>query len=485
MPGTVPDPNSFPQYPDVPFSEADPFTPILAYLALKAPLFTDQDYLGHRAKLTDDEMSDSPGAIKGRLGALESGLKLSVDTGRTVLYASGTALKSDGSLVAVPAGSFIAPASTTTFVWFDEVSGTVATGPTPPNLRGLIGRVVASVGSISVLEDLRSPGAVRVLPTAGSIKVLGGQSTLDKTCIQGETLDRGVYYFRNFTVPTGVTINIPNYTRILCSGNVLIQGTINIMATVAGAPLISGISFGTNSLTGTTGQGLGAFSQPYGYGSQPYGSGGSSGIALGLTAVATHVTFPKGGNGASGLTIEASGTIQCPGSITARGQNGADFSTIGGAHGTTTNFAAAVSGSGGGSGGHIGLYSRVSVEVTGTLDVRGGDGGPGWTPPGYESYGANGGLPGSGGVIVIQAPTILTSGATYLLDGGSYGTWTNWTYTGSNFVAKPSNTGVIGNINGGAFAVSPFTHTGTVAGVTLGNQTADGIVLTSSIIPVG
>jgi hypothetical protein len=86
---------------------------------------------------------------------------------------------------------------------------------------------------------------------------------------------------------------------------------------------------------------------------------------------------------------------------------------------------------------------------------------------------------------VIQAPTILTSGATYLLDGGSYGTWTNWTYAGSNFVSKPSNTGVIGNINGGAFAVSPFTHTGTVAGVTLGNQTADGIVLTSSIIPVG
>jgi hypothetical protein len=86
---------------------------------------------------------------------------------------------------------------------------------------------------------------------------------------------------------------------------------------------------------------------------------------------------------------------------------------------------------------------------------------------------------------VIQAPTILTSSATYQLDGGSYGTWFNWTYAGANFVSKPSNTGVVGNINGGAFASNPYTHTGNVNGITLGNNTADGVVLTSSIIPVG
>jgi hypothetical protein len=486
----TPNPASYPQIPNTPFVEGDAFTPALADLALAGPFFTGLSFKGHRDPLEDSELSSLPGSVKPRLASLESALKLanSNPATRVIEWSGGSVRKADDTLVAVAGGSFTAPASSTTWVWFDDVSNSVQNGPVAPNLKGLIGRVVTSVNTVTTLEDLRSPAIVRVLPTPGSIRCLGGQSTLDKTCVQGEVFNRGEYYFRNFTIPAGVTVTFSTSTKLYCSGNVSIQGAGVVTPSIPGA-FNTGVAINNSAtITGNRGEGLGALGQPYGFGTQAFGSGGSHGMATGLSANFNIVQFPTGGPGGGGLVIYAAGSISIPsgGSLSARGGNASEFSSLIG-HGISFNLSCAISGSGGGSGGFIGLYSRTSVICAGTLDVRGGDGGYGYITPGSGGVGAQGGMGGSGGWIDQKSPNNNNTSANIQLGGGAYGTWANWAVSGGTLTITANL--AVGTSNGGAFAANSTTHTISNVGnnytVILNNNTANGSILYSNDIPVG
>lgn len=406
-------------YPNTPFSEGSLWTPDLAYQAFNSPVFDDlPQYLGHRAKIDDTELSDAAGKIKSRVAAIADGFKLTQGSGLTVNYASGSLCMADGTLLTVPGGAVVCPNNTTSFVYIG-VDGAVRTSSNPPVIRLLLAKVVTVSGVITSLQDLRDISVRRIEPIAASIKVFGGSNATDKTCTNGETLDLGYYYFRDFNVPAGITITIDKFAKIICSGTVTIAGTININPAAAGAVgFATGVS--TSNIGGYAGGGAGGGSgslvtgggSAYNFAAQAYGSGGGLGYISGTSG---NGTLGSGGGGGGGLWIEASSAITVTGSIFAKGVNGGSAS---GATGAVN-----LSGSGGGSGGLILLSSLQSVTVSGTLDVRGGSGG--------NAYGdARGGGGGGGGFIVVMSPNNNTTGSSLLITGGVAGTDTGTTLGG-------------------------------------------------------
>lgn len=91
--------------PNVPFAEGDAWTPELAYDAFNSPVFDDQpQYLGHRNRIQDSELSNAAGQIKQRVGSIESGLRVSQVTGLTVRFESGTLVLPSGQILTVASG---------------------------------------------------------------------------------------------------------------------------------------------------------------------------------------------------------------------------------------------------------------------------------------------------------------------------------------------------------------------------------------------
>jgi hypothetical protein len=254
-----------------------------------------------------------------------------------------------------------------------------------------------------------------VSPIASAIKVFGGVNTTDKVCTAAEVFDQGLYYYRNFTVPPGITITIDKFARFFCSGRVSIQGTINVTYATAGGGAFGTGAVSTIALGGYAGSGIGAGSgsgsggsgASYPFAMQPFGSGGGLGFGSGSSG---SFQLAPGGRGGGGLWFEATGDISI---------NGATIN-LDGETGFASPFAIGpvlVSGSGGGSGGTIILSSLTAITVSATSNVllRGGDGGQG------VGSGAAGGSGGGGGQFVAMAPSVNYSGANIAIGGGAQG----------------------------------------------------------------
>jgi hypothetical protein len=137
-------------------------------------------------------------------------------------------------------------------------------------------------------------------------------------------------------------------------------------------------------------------------------SGGRGGTGLGTSVYRLPLShYRRGGGGGSGalgsvggegggvLRILARGEISNTGTIVAAGAAPTEDRT-----GTRPG-----SGGGGGGGGIVVLASGTSAASTGTIDVRGGNGG------GPDSLGASGGG-GGGGLVIFAAPQIGSLGMT-------------------------------------------------------------------------
>jgi hypothetical protein len=291
---------------------------------------------------------------------------------------------------------------------------------------------IAALAGAGLLERVGTTWQMTALGngSTSAICTFGGNGAQGNfVATNGQILDEGSYYYNDFTVAAGITITISRFAKIYCSGNVVIAGTINVSA---GMPAQT--EFITNSpstIGGWAGLGLGAASGVYGGNShspaaQPYGSSGASGFVRDLSGLG--LTTSKPGSGGGGLEVQARGTILISGTISANGANAA-MGIAGGS--------ADISGSGGGSGGFIGLFSLVSITVSGTLSVRGGNG--------SNAIGnAVGGGGAAGGWLYFAAPVITTTGATLQLTGGIGGTSSGTANLGAGAGAGFGGTGGIG-----------------------------------------
>src|SRR4028118_44448 len=96
------------EYPNVPFTSGDDWTPDLAYKAFYSPIFDGQtNLLGHRNPIQDAELD--PTGIRASVNLLQNGLKCSVVSGLTVAYTTGQALNPTGNIVTIPAGQVVVP----------------------------------------------------------------------------------------------------------------------------------------------------------------------------------------------------------------------------------------------------------------------------------------------------------------------------------------------------------------------------------------
>lgn len=421
--------------PNTPFTDGTVYTAEIAYLAFNQ-VFDDQpQYLGHKTRISDNDLSNSPGQVKDRLNQATGQLKVSGTT-LTLSYTSGLVLVNN-SLVTIPSGLIVVANNNTSYVYING-AGAVVTGLTLPVNRVVLAKVTTVSGNVTSLEDWRGIGQVAVSPVPSAIRVFGGNSPVDKVCTNGEVLDQGLYTYRDFTVPVGVSITISKLARVVCSGNVVIDGVVNVSTFSSGAigygtGLIPNFNVGGASGSGACG-GSGSSSTTSGtcnYIGQSYGSGGGQGFAQGTGGSVTSGTAGLGtaGAGGGGLIIEASGSISVTGNILANGTNAALPNMSG---------EGMVSGSGGGSGGLVYLSSLVSCTLSGTVNVSGGSGSSG-IKSGSVTISAQGGGGGGGGWVVLASPANNTTLATLSISGGTPG------------IPTPG-TGGIGGGTGGGYA---------------------------------
>ncbi|BAZ39388.1 hypothetical protein NIES4101_53410 [Calothrix sp. NIES-4101] len=416
--------------------------------AINNPVFDDADFDGHFPRITDADLSSSPGNVKPEWQAFRDTLKVSAGTGLSASYLGGAIILPSGETSTIAPATVSLTNNATNYVYVRS-TGVVEVGLFLPSRCIPLAKIVTVAGAISgAVIDLRPRFAIT--PLANAIKVFGGSGDEgDYNLASGSaTLDRGFYYYRNFTVAAGATLTISPFARIFCSGTVSIAGTVNISQFSSG-----GTSFSTQvigNIGGLPGSGPGGGSgssptggQAYNYAATPYGSGGGSGF---LSITSGSGAIAPGGRGNGGIWIEAAGAVSVSGAINARGENGG----VGSVSGVGSS-----SGGGGGSGGLVLISSLTSITLTGaaSIDVRGGNGGNG-------VGNGDGGGGGGGGQVVLISPTITTT-ATIQLTGGSKGT--------------TAGTGSVGGGSGGGFG-------GAGGGQSAGSN---GQLITRNILPVG
>lgn len=451
-------------YPDTPFVDGQVWSPELAYLAFHQSYgdSLNQTYLGNHPGITDAQLSDGASAIKTRVSNVLNPLVITTVSGLTVNVGSGTVSLTDGTLVAIAATNLVMPDNATTYIYVDS-TGTLTFGSSIPVICYPIGRVITSGGAITSTLDYRSLAIRRVAPRPYSIKSFGGVNSTDIVCTALTDLSDGLYYCRDFIVPSGVSITVPGYLRIYASRNVQIDGTLTVNPISDGG--VSNL-YSPDTTAGfrgyNRGSGLGSTGNTYQWGFQNYGSGGVSGEGF-CNNAATFLAVPGGGKGGGLVLIEAAGTITGAGTISCKGSNGnGGYTYINGSPTNTTpgyfepTTSASIEGGAGGSGGFISLSSLTGVTFTGTLDVRGGNGGLSMTN--ITGHFAGGGCPGAGGVIVITSPSYNVSGATLQVAGGSFGTTqqlvTGATVSGGVYTLPTANILSLYNGRAGASFVS-------------------------------
>ena len=320
------------------------------------------------------------------------------------------------------------------------------------------------------------------------------------TASNNTTLVGGTYNYSSFTINSGVTVTVtgPTALTIHCTGNVVINGTLDASggngadgvtfsnAGVAGVGVAGGSNGGdgifsasTGPLDATSGAGSGAGIYGSGWsggggagfssnGQSSGGTGGAGGPIYG-TAQMTTVYGGSGGGGGSGgyncgsggggagggviiisacgtFTIGATGIIKCNG-----GNGGSDGS-------------GSCGGGGGGSGGSVWL-SAASLTNNGSISAVKGTGGAS-TIPNSPYFGIGG--DGSDGRVRLDYTSL--SGTGTILPANGY----NGTFITPNLTSTPDS----GPGNGTASAAptggnSPYTYLWTPSSQT--NATATGL----------
>lgn len=479
------------------FQDGDVFTPELANLAFSSPVFDGNlTLLGHRNKIQDSELSDT--GLKLSFNTVANGLLCSIQSGLTVAYSAGSVRLPNGGVQAISGGA-IAVQDGVGYVFVNPL-GVVQYAAKLPAVCVPMATVTAAAGSISNISDLRNIGNRLVLPQTNIIKCLGGSNTEDYVAVNGAVLNQGIYYYRNFTVPAGVSISVVNQATIICSGDVNIAGTVVVTPITAGGNNMP-INLTANEFVGgSIGQGLGGTGSVYPWGVQSYGSGGSGAAAF-CPSGTTPYHCENGGTGGGSLIVEAAGTITVSGLITCNGTNGGRPSSTGGfpagggfytfTYGSATNPIVST-GSGGGSGGFVRLASVVSVTITGNISCNGGNGGNGLAnSPSTAAVGCAG-CGGGGGVIVLMSPTISNTGTVQALGGtrGTPGLAGAWSQVGDVFSLTGTTlfaVGGVGGLGGGFGGASGFWSTSSAAGITSVSYTPsqNGQVIQRLFLPVG
>ena len=395
-------------------------------------------YDGHYPRLADDALSNDPSAIKSQWYTYQQALQVTAGSGLIANYTAGIVTLLDGSLATIAAGTISLPANSTVYIYVDR-AGTVQQSTIYPPAAYVLAKVTTGATTISSVVDYRSKIAQRVLPVGQSLRVFGGQGSQGNwNPAPGTYTISGDYYYGNVTIGSGVTINVAGYSKIYATGNVQIDGVINVSAPVSGGNRIYG-SVGAQTYPSRIGSGLGggqgineSGAAAYSYAASLFGSGGSSGWnSFGASSSGTIGTC-SGGNGGGAFLVEAAGSITVTGSISANGTAGKGTADIVNTANIGSN--SYVTGGGGGSGGLVGLSSLSSVTVTasGVISVQGGAGGTGYTNQAGQTVQQAGG--GGGGYAVFVAPSINLTGATINLAGGA-----------------SSTGGTIGSVSGGSF----------------------------------
>jgi len=424
--------------------------------AINNPVFVDvADDDGEIPRITNNDLSNTPGQIKPEWTGFRDELKVATVSGLSITWQGGTALLPNNTLQAIGTGSTTVGANATSFVFVSQ-AGSVTVALVLPLICLPLAQVVAGA-SITSIVDLRP--RFRVQPRASAIKILGGTGEQGSYSLPSgsATFADGEYYFQDFTIGAAATLTISKAARIFVAGNALIQGTINVTTSSNGGTAGTASGAITAPAGGNPGSGFGGgggASSVYNYVVSNVGSGGVAGFVYGSAGGAADGGSPgAGGAGGGGLIIEAGGTITVASgaSILAKGANGGASAV---ASGTPR-----IAGSGGGSGGLILLKALINIVVAGTLDVRGGDGG---AASGLTVFGGSG---GGGGQCVLISPSVNTSGSSVLLSGGAGGTNS----------ASPNSGGGSGGGFGGAGGNSGG---GNVAG-------SVGTLVTRNFAPVG
>lgn len=292
-----------------------------------------------------------------------------------------------------------------------------------------------SSGSSSSGADIYGNGA------AGALNVASG-NTVDWTSTPPSDLN---FQFSSITIAGNLIV--PSGTKIHCSGNVSITGTITVLpagntnfATIGDKGIAHTIAvFSTNTYVP---QGVRTASIPGLINIPLYGGGSGAGASSGTST---------GGGGGGSFAIYTKGTLTVSvGAIV----------SANGANAVLADAAANNAGAGGGGGGLIVLMSKGTMNIAGTVRANGGNGSDAVTVSG--SYRAGGGG-GGGGVIIMAAPATPTITGSLQVNGGTAGANT---VTGSSMGSFGGNGGASGG-NGGVGGVSGTTNaTAGAAGAT-------------------
>lgn len=374
--------------------------------AINNPVFrANPDNDGEIPLITNADLSDTPGDLKPEWEAYRDNLKALSSTGLSVNIAAGSVLLPNGTVQTYAPAAILVADNATSFIYINK-AGTLATATTKPVTSLAIASVVASLGEVTTITDLRTISAVA--PDQEAVKVIGGGGDEGVLNITSDTtLDLGEYYLSSFTVANGVTVTIPAFARIFVSGDVNIAGTINVTSGLLGGSELPTSVVGTIGNLPGAGAGSGSGGS-YNYALQQAGSGGNSGFIQnassegGITAA--------GGNGGGGLVIESGGVITITGNVNTNGD-------VGGV-GTVGSGTPDISGGGGGSGG-LQLYKTVGSITATAAAVLQANGGGGGNANSGDAYGGGG---GGGGRIVFLAPSINVSSATMQVNAGALGT---------------------------------------------------------------
>jgi hypothetical protein len=256
--------------------------------------------------------------------------------------------------------------------------------------------------------------------------------------------------YTDFTINSGITLNVSSGTIIRCTGTFTNKGIINVGTAALGATQ-PGVSGNTDVAYAPPLPGIALRSA----GSGDLGAntvsqlGGAGGVGLGSTFQARLLMHPGifgggGGGGTLGIDGPAGGgtlvvlaktaiVIGATGQIQANGANG----NING---------------GGGGGGVIILASAGTITSNGTSTAIGGTGGP------SDILGGAGGG-GGGGLLHFIAPTVTVVGTTNSANGGAAGTaGAAGSVTSSPREGGGGGGGSIGNGgNGGNITANPGT----------------------------
>lgn len=414
--------------------------------AINNPSFSGLAQDGHFAKIKNSDLDTTAGQILPEWQTFRDALAVSAGTGLSISYIGGSITLEDGSIVTISPGTLSVTANATSFIFVDT-TGTVVASISYPVRAIALARVVSGASTITSVVDLRPRFVVR--PRFNTVAVFGGIGAQgDYSLASGSASLEGDYYYRNFTLAAGATINVTKgFLYLKCSGDVVINGTINITPPISGGSRF-GSGFFIQQYIPSQGQGIGGGTGPnatpppgYHYAVSPVGSGGASGFVNIAAGASISAYSSGGGNGGGCLIIEAAGTISIGGTIIANGGISANPSIIS----ISSPTVAQMAGGGGGSGGLIFLKSTNSIVATAaaTLSVQGGKGGNGYLF-GTTAY-AHGGGGGGGGYVVMVAPSINTTGATIQLSGGAAG-------TAAGSATSNGGYGEVGGSNGASFA---------------------------------